>query len=89
MKRILLTGFLFTAGLGVYGEANAYCTLSSGFSTVDISMAVGRVVVRPSDPVGKVLRKATFPINSTGQASTAKCTSYSDSITAVLTQSYP
>ncbi|OTU37607.1 fimbrial protein [Acinetobacter pittii] len=89
MKRILLTGFLFTAGLGVYGEANAYCTLSSGFSTVDISMAVGRVVVRPSDPVGKVLRKATFPINSTGQASTAKCTSYSDSITAELTQSYP
>lgn len=40
MKRILLTGFLFTAGLGVYGEANAYCTLSSGFTTVDISMAV-------------------------------------------------
>lgn len=29
MKRILLTGFLFTAGLGVYGEANVYCTLSS------------------------------------------------------------
>lgn len=27
MKRILLTGFLFTAGLGVYGEANAACTL--------------------------------------------------------------
>lgn len=60
MKRILLTGALFTAGLGVYGEANAYCTLSSGFTTVDISMAVGRVVVRPSDPVGKILTKATF-----------------------------
>ncbi|WP_410544070.1 hypothetical protein, partial [Acinetobacter baumannii] len=29
-------------------------------------MAVGRVVVRPSDPVGKILRKATFPINPNG-----------------------
>ncbi|MDB0196688.1 fimbrial protein, partial [Acinetobacter baumannii] len=87
MKRILLTGFLFTAGLGVYGEANAYCTLSSGFTTVDISMAVGRVVVRPSDPVGKILRKATFPINPNG--STLRCTSYSDTITAALTQNYP
>ncbi|MFH4117573.1 fimbrial protein, partial [Acinetobacter baumannii] len=41
----------------MYGEANAYCTLGNdnygaSFSTVDISMAVGRVVVRPSDPVG-------------------------------------
>ncbi|MFH4294182.1 fimbrial protein, partial [Acinetobacter baumannii] len=86
MKRILLTGALFTAGLGVYGEANAYCTLSSGFTTVDISMAVGRVVVRPSDPVGKILTKATFPINPNG--STLRCTSYSDTITAALTQNY-
>ncbi|MFI7917832.1 hypothetical protein ACFMJ1_17490, partial [Acinetobacter baumannii] len=74
-------------GIGVYGEANAYCTLSSGFTTVDISMAVGRVVVRPSDPVGKILRKATFPINPNG--STLRCTSYSDTITAALTQNYP
>lgn len=29
MKRILLTGALFTAALGVYGEANAYCTLGN------------------------------------------------------------
>ncbi|MEX7540597.1 fimbrial protein, partial [Acinetobacter baumannii] len=53
MKRILLTGFLFTAGLGVYGEANAACTPETGynkvFKTVDIPMAVGRVVVRPTD----------------------------------------
>jgi len=91
MKRILLTGFLFTAGLGVYSEANAYCTLDNknggSFSTVDISMAVGRVVIRPSDPVGMVLRKATFPITDNG--SRAKCTSYSDTITAALTQGYP
>ncbi|HCQ9967789.1 TPA: fimbrial protein [Acinetobacter baumannii] len=91
MKRILLTGALFTAGLGVYGEANAYCTLGNkkggSFSSVDISMAVGRVVVRPSDPVGMVLRKATFPISDNG--STAICTSYSDTITAALTQGYP
>ncbi|MEO4207129.1 fimbrial protein [Acinetobacter pittii] len=88
MKRIVLTGFLFTAGLGVYGEANAYCTLSSGFTSVDISMAVGRVVVRPSDPIGKILTKSTFPINSTKDLSTFICNSYSDALIASLTQSY-
>ncbi|MCG9494165.1 fimbrial protein [Acinetobacter pittii] len=92
MKRILLTGFLFTAGLGVYIEANASCsTLSAtngaAFSTVDIQMAVGRVVVRPSDPVGTILRKATFPINPNG--SRLRCTSSSDALIAELNQGYP
>ncbi|SSQ11116.1 Fimbrial family protein [Acinetobacter baumannii] len=27
MKRILLTGALFTAGLGIYGEAKAACRI--------------------------------------------------------------
>lgn len=87
MKKILITGALFTAGLGFSTVSNAFCTLSSGFSTVDISMAVGRVVVRPSDAVGTILRKATFPINPNG--STLRCTSRSDRIYADLTQNYP
>ncbi|MCH7334370.1 fimbrial protein [Acinetobacter modestus] len=87
MKKILITGALFTAGFGFNTATNAFCTLSSGFSTVDISMAVGRVVVRPSDPVGTILRKATFPINPNG--STLRCTSSADRIYADLSQSYP
>lgn len=87
MKRILLTGFLFTAGLGVYGEANAACTPETGFKTLDVPMAVGRVVVRPTDEVGKVLRKATFPISSNG--STYWCDSYGGYLEANLTQNYP
>ena len=90
MKRILLTGFLFTTGLGVYGEANAACTPETGynkvFKTVDIPMAVGRVVVRPTDEVGKVLRKATFPITPNG--STYWCDSYGGYLEANLTQNY-
>ncbi|MFX5737148.1 fimbrial protein, partial [Acinetobacter baumannii] len=65
MKRILLTGALLTAGFGVYGEANASCIIVN-YQPNDVRMAVGRVVVRPSDPVGAVLRKATFPISSSG-----------------------
>ncbi|UOB51243.1 fimbrial protein [Acinetobacter junii] len=87
MKKILITGALLTTGLGFTSLANASCTLSFGFTTVDISMAVGRVVVRPSDPVGKILRKATFPITPNG--STLRCNSSSDRIYADLTQNYP
>lgn len=53
MKRILLTGALFTAGLGVYGEANAACYIVN-YEANDVLMAVGRVVVRPSDQVGAI-----------------------------------
>ncbi|MEG2884937.1 MAG: fimbrial protein, partial [Acinetobacter sp.] len=87
MKKILITGALFTASFGFNTATNAFCMLSSGFSTVDISMAVGRVVVRPSDPVGTILRKATFPINPNG--STLRCNSSTDRIYADLSQSYP
>lgn len=86
MKRILLTGFLFTAGLGVYGEANAACYMV-GYKENDVLMAVGRVVVRPSDQVGAVLRKATFPITSSGTQANG-CDSR-DVAVAELTQAYP
>lgn len=86
MKKILLTGALFTAGLGIYGEANASCIIVD-YKANDVLMAVGRVVVRPSDQVGAVLRKATFPISSSGTQ--AKYCDYSDSVVAELTQAYP
>ncbi len=88
MKKILITGALFTAGLGIHNEANAACAPTSGFTTKVISMAVGRVVVRPSDEVGKILRKATFSIDPNN--STINCTRYSTgTVRADLTQSYP
>jgi len=88
MKKILITGALFTAGLGIHNEANAACAPTSGFTTKVISMAVGRVVVRPSDEVGKILRKATFSIAPNN--STINCTRYSaGTVRADLTQSYP
>lgn len=88
MKKLLLNSVLLTAGLGLYGEANAACAPTSGFTTKDISMAVGRVVVRPSDAVGTILRKATFPIDTNN--STINCTRNSTgTVRADLTQSYP
>ena len=70
----------------MYGEANAACTPETGynkvFKTVDIPMAVGRVVVRPTDEVGKVLRKATFPITPNG--STYWCDSYGGYLKLIL-----
>ncbi|MCH2051810.1 MULTISPECIES: fimbrial protein [Acinetobacter] len=86
MKRILLTGALFTAGLGIYGEAKAACRIYD-YEKNDVLMAVGRVVVRPSDPVGAILRKATFPISRT--STEAWYCDYSDAVVAELTQAYP
>ncbi|MGK8804323.1 fimbrial protein [Acinetobacter seifertii] len=86
MKKILLTGALFTAGLGIYGEANASCYIT-GYQPNDVLMAVGRVVVRPSDPIGAILRKATFPISRTDTQAN-NCDSR-DVAVAELTQAYP
>lgn len=90
MKKLLLNSVLLTAGLGIYTEANAACTpeTTNGkqFKTVDVSMAVGRVVVRPTDEVGKILRKATFPITPNG--STYWCDSNGGTLEANLSQSY-
>ncbi|MDR2062858.1 MAG: type 1 fimbrial protein [Acinetobacter sp.] len=88
MKKLLLNSVLLTAGLGIYSEANAACAPTSGFTTKAISMAVGRVVVRPSDEVGKILRKATFAIDPNN--STINCTrNSSGTVRADLTQNYP
>lgn len=86
MKKLLLNSVLLTAGLGIYTEANAAC-LQYNYSANDVKMAVGRVVVRPSDEVGKILRKATFPISATSTRA-YNCNS-SDRLIAELNQGYP
>lgn len=86
MKKLLLNSVLLTAGLGLYGEANAACSTSQDFRTVDVSMQVGRVVVRPSDPVGKVLVKSLFEIRPNDRT-TYTC-SRSDMMVARLLQNY-
>ena len=85
--KILTTLFLLTITAGI-SETYAACTPSNGFRPQDVSMSVGRVVVRPSDAIGTVLRKATFPISNNG--STYRCDfGAPSSIKAVLNQSYP
>ena len=65
-------------------EGYAACTANTGFIPIDISMNVGRVVVRPSDAVGTVLRRASFPI--TPNNSTISCDRNAGVIQAVLSQ---
>ena len=50
-------------------QAQARCTLSYGFTTVNINMAIGKVVAKPNDPVGKVLytRRVNIPANPNSQ----------------------
>lgn len=85
--RILSTLFLLTI-IASISETYAACVPTPGFRAQDVSMSVGRVVVRPSDTVGTVLSKATFPISSNG--STYYCDSgRPSSINAILNQNYP
>ena len=70
----------------MYGEANAACRIYN-YQANDVRMAVGRVVVRPSDQVGTILRKATFPISRTNTE--ARYCDYTDTVIAALTQAYP
>ncbi|APR70526.1 fimbrial protein [Acinetobacter haemolyticus] len=86
MKKLLLNSVLLTAGLGLYGEANAACRMTS-YTPNDVKMSVGRVVVRPSDEVGKILRRATFPIEDKGTR-VDRCDS-TDRLIAELNQAYP
>ncbi|EZQ10518.1 fimbrial protein [Acinetobacter sp. Ver3] len=67
MKTKILIGAVVLSGFAIT-SVQAACTPQANFRTVDISMAVGRVVVRPSDPVGRVLTKKTFPISPNGSS---------------------
>lgn len=84
MKMKILNTLLLLAGTAGLSQAYASCTLSRGFTPVDISMDVGQVVVRPSDPVGTILVKKQFTITPNGSKFT--CNSSSDRLHAVLTQ---
>lgn len=88
MKKLLLnSGALVVLGFCINTGVQAACTTSSGFRTIDIPMQVGRVVVRPSDPVGKVLVKSLFEIRPDNYT-TYTC-SRSDMMVARLLQNYP
>ncbi|WP_332605521.1 fimbrial protein [Acinetobacter sp. ESBL14] len=86
MKKLLLSSALIAAGFGVNTAAQAACSTSSGFTTIDVSMQVGRVVVRPSDPVGKVLVKSLFEIRP--KDNTTYSCNRSDMMVARLLQNY-
>lgn len=82
MKKFFLKTAIFSLSLGALQTVHALCLNNPGFITVDIPMNVGRVVVRPSDAVGKVLHKAMFPINPLG--STMTCDASGSTNHAVL-----
>lgn len=67
-----LKGALLLMGLGVGTETYAACTLSSGFQTIKIDMAIGKVVIKPSDAVGAVIYKKQVPIPE-NRSSTISC----------------
>lgn len=88
MKSKIINMTLLLSGSVLSVESFAACRPSAGFTTQDVSMSVGRVVVRPSDAVGTILRRATFPISSNG--STFNCDNGAvGRIDAVLLQNYP
>lgn len=85
MNYKILNSIFLLIGCTLSSEGYAKCTTNTNFQTVDISMNVGRVVVRPSDAVGTVLHRASFPI--TPNSSSITCDSSGGTIQAVLSQS--
>ena len=84
MSYKVLNGILIIIGCALSSASYAACKAGARFIPVDIRMDVGRVVVRPSDPIGTVLRKAAFPITPNG--SQISCDSNAGVIQAVLSQ---
>lgn len=89
MKLKIVNTLVLLIGTVSISEVYAACTPERGFKSQDVSMAVGRVVVKPSDAVGSVLRKATFPIYSNNSTITCDRWSAPSDVKAILTQSYP
>lgn len=86
MSYKILNSAVILIGCTLSLEGYAACKADREFTTVDISMDVGRVVVRPSDPVGMVLRRASFPITPNG--STITCNTNGGTFQAILSK-YP
>ncbi|MBF7683551.1 type 1 fimbrial protein [Acinetobacter sp. B5B] len=82
--KILMTGLIASICIGYSTLNYASCVPQRGFTTVDISMSIGRIIVRPDDPVGKVLSKSNFniPVNN----STYACDRYGGKLISALTQ---
>ncbi|MGK8801088.1 fimbrial protein [Acinetobacter seifertii] len=87
MKKVLMKSGLLVTSIFIYNQAYANCTLSKGFTTVDIPITIGTIIVRPTDPIGTVLQKNTFTISPNN--STATCNRSGDQITAALPLNYP
>lgn len=87
MKKLALLSLLGGLSAGYSLSTYAACTPNQSFSTIDIAMSVGRVVVRPTDTVGTVLKKVSFPI--TANNSIYNCDRRGGQIIAQLSQSYP
>lgn len=84
MSYKVLNGILIIIGCALSAESYAACKAGVNFTPVDIRMDVGRVVVRPSDPIGTILRKSSFPI--TPNSSFISCDRAGGQIQAVLSQ---
>lgn len=67
-RYFLMAAALLGVSLGAT-QAQAGCTLSRNFTTVNINMAIGKVVAKPTDPVGTVLytRRVNIPANPSSQ----------------------
>jgi type 1 fimbria pilin len=84
MKFKLLTSSILLLSSAFMTEVYAQCTPKAGFTTTDIDMTLGRIVIQPSDPVGKVLKKAAIPY-ARNDTSIYSCTS-APTIKGILTQ---
>lgn len=87
MSYKVLNGILIIIGCALSAESYAACKAGANFTPVDIRMDVGRVVVRPSDPIGTILRKSSFRI--TPNNSYISCDRAGGQIQAVLSQNNP
>ena len=73
---------------GLSTEIYAACEQKK-FTAQDVIMQVGRVVVRPSDQVGKVLAKGTFTMDTVRDALDCRRTTNPGTVTSALTHSFP
>ena len=88
IKFKLLNGAFLLLATGLTTESYAVCT-QTNFTPQDVIMRVGRVVVRPSDEVGKILARGSFPMRVVENAITCDYTGAVDTVTNALTQNYP
>ena len=69
-RYFLMSAVLMGCSLGAT-QAQAACSFTRGFRTVNINMAIGKIVSKPTDPVGKVLytKRVDIPANPNSRVS--------------------